>query len=131
MTSWSQDTGAEVTAISDSLHKSLGGIKLQKPSKVLHDPAHQTLDVLGQFTETLTYRNKSLTQTVCIISSLKCKLLGFPAIISLQFLTQVDAEVEGRDIRKLFPNLFIGLGNLGEEYKISEGVLPPYSLFTA
>ena len=133
--SFKLDTGAEVTAISDSLYKLLGRIKLQKPSKILHGPARQTLDVLGQFTETLTYKNKSVSQAVFVVRGLKCNLLGFPAITSLQLLNRVDAahaEVEDQDIRKLFPNLFTGVGNLGEEYeiKLKDGAVP-HSLFTA
>ena len=129
------DIGAEVTAISDSLHKSLGGIKLEKPSKILYGPAHQTLAVLGQFTGTLSYKNKSVSQTVFVVRGLKCNLLGFPAITSLQLLSRVDAahaETEDQDFRKLFADLFSGLGNLGEEYeiKLKEGAVP-YSLFTA
>ena len=43
------DTGAEVTAISGDTYESLGRPQLGKPNKVLYGPAHQTLNVIGQF----------------------------------------------------------------------------------
>ena len=130
------DTGAEVTAVSEQTYKSLTGIKLQKPSRVLYGPARQALDVIGQFTEKITHQHRSAQQTVFVVQGLKTYLLGFPAITSLHLLCRVDAAhaeipVEEHDIRQHFPNLFTGLGNLGEEYqiKLKEGATP-YSLYT-
>ena len=50
------DTGAEVTAINEVTHQLLGEPKLKKPTRVLWGPAHQTLDVVGQF---MGYRDVS------------------------------------------------------------------------
>ena len=130
------DTGAEVTAISDTAYQSLNGIKLRKPTKVLYGPARQPMNVLGQFTATLNHKNKLSQQTLFVVHGLKTNLLGFPAITSLNLLCRVDAahsEVPTgeQDFRKLFPKLFSGLGTLGEPYKIKlKDEAIPYSLYT-
>ena len=43
------DTGAEVTTISEITHKYLGKPKLRVAQRVLLGPAHQKLDVMGEF----------------------------------------------------------------------------------
>ena len=56
------------------------------------------------------------------MKSLKCKLMGFPAISELNLIQRVCAahnDAQGKAIRKKFPKIFSWLGNLGEEYKIS------------
>ena len=45
------DTGAEVTAVSESTYRKLRGINLQKATRSLRGPAGQPLKVLGQFTK--------------------------------------------------------------------------------
>lgn len=49
------DTGAEVTAIQKATYQLLGKPELKNPSKTLYGPAHQTLNVLGQFSVWLKY----------------------------------------------------------------------------
>lgn len=126
------DTGAEVTAISEEDFKTLKDVTLQRPSKALYGPTSQTLRVLGQFTGTLTHQQHSSSQTVFVIRGLKTNLLGLPAITSLHLLQRVNTTyTKGLDVREQFPNVFQGLGNLGEEYtiKLKEGAVP-HSLFT-
>ena len=65
------DTGAEVTAITEETFKLLGGITLIKPSKSLHGPARQSLNVLGQFTGALSYKGKFSSQIIYVIRGLK------------------------------------------------------------
>ena len=125
------DTGAEVTAISEETYQRLGRPELQQPSKVLFGPARQTLDVIGQFAGTLKWHNHTSQHTVFVVRGLRNNLLGLPAIISLQLLYRVNSVDEGNDVRKRFPKVFSGLGNLGDDYivKLKEGAVP-YALFT-
>ena len=59
--------------------------------KGTHGPAHQALDVQGQFTATLELGGHSTTQTVYVVQGLRSNLLGFPVITALQLLCAVDA----------------------------------------
>ena len=79
------DTGAEVTAISKKLYKSLRSPALQKPSKLLKGPGQHSLQVVGQFEEMLHHgQNSSFTITnIFVIKDLKSNLLGLPAITAL------------------------------------------------
>ena len=123
-------TGAEVTAISDSLYRSLGGGHLRKPTKVLYGPGRQTLNVLGQFEATLKHHQNTSLQVVYVIRGLQNNLLGLPAITSLQILRRVNA-IQGEDVRRQFPSVFHGLGTLGDPYqiKLKEGAIP-HSIYT-
>ncbi len=126
------DTGAEVTAISEETYKTLPKVALQAPLKALYGPTCHSLQVLGQFTGTLKHQQLSSSQPIFVVRGLKTNLLGLPAITSLQLLHRVDATLaENSDIQKQFANVFKGLGNLGDEYKIKlKGDATPYALFT-
>ena len=54
--------GGEVTTISEEEFQNLKDMSLEKPSKVLYGPAHQSLDVCGQFTATLVHQQLSSSQ---------------------------------------------------------------------
>lgn len=126
------DTGAEVTVISETMYETLGAPLLEKPSKALYGPTHQSLKVLGQFTGTLKHQDRSSTQAVFVVRNLKMNLLGLPAITSLQLLQRVDTTTSGEvDFRKQFPDVVRGLGTLGGDYQIQlkEGAVP-YVLYT-
>ena len=126
------DTGAEVTAISEDTYHTLRDIPLEKPSKVIYGPSRQRLQVVGQIELEITLQDKRSTQHVFVIRNMKVNLLGLPAIVALGVLKRVDEiEVLEQDVRKQFPKLFQGLGNLGEEYHIplKEGAAP-YALTT-
>ena len=57
-----------------------------------------------------------------------------PAIKSLKLITRVDSVSQNdyqTTVRKMFPKLFKGLGNLGEEYRIElKSEAKPYTLTT-
>ena len=78
------DTGIDVTAISEEVHKRLNGAALSKSSTVLFGPNRTPLEVLGQFRQVLTYNNKMLQQRIYVIKGLKTNLLGLPVITTLQ-----------------------------------------------
>jgi len=83
------DTDAEVAAISDTVYKNLRNISLQKPSRSLVGPSHHKLQVLGEFSATLSYNRKCSQQQVYVIRNLQSNLLGLPAILSLNFIVRV------------------------------------------
>ena len=116
------DTGAEVTAITESVYKDLTKIHLQKASKILHGPTNQSLQVVGQFTTKLVYGLRSTERIVFVVRGLKNNLLGLPAITALQLMSWAEAirspGVDATEIRGKYPKLFEGLGNFGEEYTI-------------
>ena len=123
------DTGAEVTAISEKTYKSLRGIALSKPKKSLYGPAHQPLQITGQFYGRLSHRGKSFKGEIFVVKGLKTNLLGLPAITSLQLIQRlcpVQAASTKREVQENFPTVFKGLGTLGEEYQIQlkEGAKP-------
>ena len=123
------DTGAEVTAISDGTHERLGKPTLDRTDKLLYGPSRQLLQVLGMFTGTFNHKGIQTQQPVYVVKSLRRNLLGLPAITSLKLAARMDAA--GEDLRNEFPNVFNGLGNLGEEYSIKlKPDATPYALYT-
>jgi len=126
------DTGAEVTVISDSAWESLQNVagKLTQSKQRLCGPDHQPLKVLGTVNLTLSLNGKSGTQRVFIVKNLRNSLLGLPAIIQLQLLSQVD--VVQKSIPDKFPELFTGLGSMKEPYTIKiKSDAKPHSLYTS
>ena len=128
------DTGAQVSAISEKMYQKLKGVKLKKPSKALYGPARHLLNVIGQFTADLSYGQRHAKQRVYVVRDLQANLLGLPALIALQLLCRVNAVTKSTsddDIIKHFPQVFEGLGNIGEEYTIRlKPNAVPYSLYT-
>ena len=114
------DTGAEVTAISETVYKSLDNISLQKPTRSLVGPAQHKLQVLGEFTATLTYNQRCSQQSVYIVRNLNHNLLGLPAILALKMIVRV-AEVSDNyssHLQQTYRKVFAGLGTMQGEYTI-------------
>ena len=63
------DTGAEVTAVSEEVSQTLQKT-LQKPSRLLYGPSCQCLDVLGQFEETLCFKERIITLRIMTLNIL-------------------------------------------------------------
>ena len=83
-------------------------------------PAQQKLQVLGQFTGTLSSKQNSSNQTIFVIKDLHTNLLGLPAILALNLATRV-AEVSDDYclfIQKKYPKVFTGLGTMQGDYTI-------------
>ena len=116
------DTGAEVTAISLVTYEGLKPgkhIELGQPSKILYGPGNQALNVAGQFDASLTHKGIQSHQTIFVVKGLKTNLLGLPALRALKLIARVDSvEQYDETIRRKYPKLFTGLGNMGVEYSI-------------
>lgn len=123
------DTGAEVTVISDKTYKSLGAAKLERTTKRLCGPDRKPLEVMGEFSATLRYRDRTFTHPVYVIKRLQQDLLGLPAIQALELLTQVNAI--GESVTDRYPDLFTGLGQFPCTYEIELAPdAKPFALFT-
>ena len=111
------DTGAAVTAISKECHELLGKPELYKPTKCLQGPDSQSLNVVGQFEETISHNCKSSRQHIFVIDNLRvnCNLLGLPCIIALNLVSRIDSTADYTAmIEEKFPSLFQGLRTLGD-----------------
>ena len=73
----------------------------------------------GQFTANLSSKSAQATHTVYVVKGLKHNLLGLPAITSLDLVRKLHQIEEcSTPVQNEFPNLFKGLGTIGEEYEI-------------
>ena len=85
------DTGAEVTVISDSVYHTLNNVRLEESSRSLYGPAHQSLEVMGQFNGKLKRGKRSHSEKIYVVKDLHNNLLGLPAITALRLIKRVDA----------------------------------------
>ena len=122
------DTGAEVTVISEQLHRKLNNASLSPATRTLKGPGGKALSVKGQFEAQLQIKSKKRKEDVYVVTGLHKPLLGQPAIKTLNLLARVGAIDSGRLGRpeSLFPHLFKGLGKMKGEYtiKLKEGAKP-------
>ena len=73
--SFKLDTGAEVTAISKSVFRTLPQVKLRPTNRALYGPNRKPLSVLGQFEGTLSHSDQTSLQTVYVVKGLGNNLL--------------------------------------------------------
>ena len=129
------DTGAEVTAVSKATWQVLGKPELQQPNRHLSGPAGQQLQVRDYLMGRLSHKGKHTTQQVFVVDNLSTNLLGLPSITTLGLVARVDATslkgaLSKEEVKKNFPKIFQGLGNLGEEYHVKlRPDAEPYALF--
>ena len=71
------DTGAEVTAISDSTYQTLQGVRLSPSTKPLYGPASQVLKVLGQFNGKLAHKEHSHQEKIYVVKGLRNNAPGY------------------------------------------------------
>ena len=106
--------------------------RLQTPDKQLFGPAHQPLKVLGYTTGHLSYKGRETNQHVFVVIHLKNSLLGLPAISALHLAARIESceMATTEEVKKRFPKIFQGLGNLGKKYNIKlQSDAKPYALF--
>ena len=117
--SFKLDTGAKVTAITEQSYQSIGSPCLQKPQKQLRGPKKHPLNVIGTFTITVSYKNKSCSTDIYVVRNLAHNLLGLLVITDLHLIVLVDAIQSDRaTLQQKFPSLFTGLGILQNKYDI-------------
>ena len=86
---------------------------------------------MGQFTATLYHKEVKSQQEIFVIRGLQNNLLGLPAITALQLLCRIQATYADETLNQ-FPEVFTGLGNLGQEYQIQlRQDIQPFALHTA
>ena len=127
------DTGAEVTAISEVVHRRIGSPELAVPKKTLKGPTKNSLEVLGQFKGNLSYNGRSSDHTIFVVKGLRNSLLGLPTITSLSLVKQVDriTEEESSTWMSRYPKVFTGLGTMGEAYEIKlKPNAQPHAIYT-
>ncbi|KAL5476341.1 hypothetical protein EMCRGX_G026270 [Ephydatia muelleri] len=126
------DMGAEVTAISEAVYKTLGHVPLQKPTKMLFGPSAERLQTLGEFEGILAHGDTKCKQRVFVVKRLRSNLLGLPAIEGLKLVTRMDNMSDyNSQIMGQFPKLFRGLGNVKELYHIQlKPNSRPHALYT-
>ena len=127
------DTGAGVTAVSERVYQSLHPTtRLLKPTKVLYGPDRKQLQVLGQFTRTLSHDKKTSVQQIFVVKGLRTNLLGLPAITALNLAARLDSVDDYRaKVLAAYTDVFTGLGNLGEPYKIElKPDARPHAIYT-
>ena len=113
------DTGADATVIPATTYSKERHGPLTKATIPLCGPSNEPLKVRGQFDGVMAYKDRTTTQPVYVVQKLATPLLGFPAISDLKLLHLVDSvrELEA-DMKKLYPQVFTGLGCLKGEYRI-------------
>lgn len=109
------DTGADVTVLPEK--EVPKNVVLQPVKKKLFGPSRKQIRVVEKFAATLQHNDKIVVQDIYVIRGLEEPLLGRPAIMELQLLSKVHS-VQEQDWRGEFPQLFIGLGQVGNTYRI-------------
>ena len=103
------DTGAPVSVIACK-EPILKRVKLVKSDKVMMGPGQATLNVLGQFTATISYKDVSTEEVLYVVDRQEHPLLSKGACERLNLLTfHVDSVSE---YRAKYSEMFEGLGEL-------------------
>ena len=112
--------------ISEDAFKSLKEQELS--TKRLCGPDNRPLEVTGELSATLVYKDRSCIQSVFVFRKLQQNLVGLPAMQALRLLTQVDAVQT--PISEQYPALFLGLRTFPDSYRIMlKPDAQPFALF--
>jgi hypothetical protein len=118
LTKFKLDTGADGTVLSDRVPW-LVGMTLTKPKTSLYGPGRNQLTVVGTFQAKLSYRDKSVNETIYVVRNQQQSLLSRSACQALELVTCNVGEVN-TDAKTEFPELFKGLGCLKKfKYQIT------------
>ena len=115
------DTGADVTVIPEDMFRRCKLGRLQSTSKKLFGADQKGLRVIGEIRENLKLGETCVTEDIYVVKGLKEPLLGRPAIEKLNLVTRINniqSQCSEEQIRKKYPQLFHGLGELKGEYEI-------------
>ena len=140
-TTFKLDTGAAVSVI-NSNEPWLKGITLQKADKILCGPGGSTISPLGAFKASISYQGRNIIETVYVLNNQSCTLLSKKACYILDMIRRVNSvkttatkyiDSTSTDnsslesyVRREFPDLFSGLGQVKTEYtiKLKENAQP-------
>ena len=115
------DTGADVTALPETVYDTVRDGPLQKPNRVLRGPSKQILKVKGFIVAKLAVDHRETEEKIYIVNGLQQPLVGRPAIQSLNLVSRIEvvqtSSEQERIIHK-FPELFTGLGSMKGKYHI-------------
>lgn len=117
------DTGADVTAVPEKLHKtSLGNAALTTPTRALKGPSQERLTVLGVLKAQIQYRDKVTITDIYVIPELQTPLLSRADSEILGVVKRMNevlaCQPTAVDPRTEFPALFHGLGHVRVPYTI-------------
>uniref|UniRef100_A0A3B5QZY7 Gypsy retrotransposon integrase-like protein 1 n=1 Tax=Xiphophorus maculatus TaxID=8083 RepID=A0A3B5QZY7_XIPMA len=114
------DTGADVTAVPETLYSQYQFGKLDKPKKILQGPGGTGLKVKGMFTATLSNNSVSTEEDIYVVKDLCTSLLSGRAAMALKLVARVNQiGLDSIDaVKQEFPKLFTGLGLMEGEYNI-------------
>lgn len=124
------DTGADVTAISDQMYESIvhSEGELEEVLRPLYRPGGVKLTVLGSATETLSYKEREVTERIYVVRGLQVAPLSRPASVSLKLVARVDTITQ-ESVRQTYPKLCDGLRLVQKPYTIKlKPDAVPYSL---
>ena len=126
------DTGAEVTAITESTLAKLGNVKLSPVTKSLRGPDRKPLNVIGRLNAALSSSKHQCNHEVYVIQQLKHNLLGLPAIKELHLLAQIDhISLNHSSIINHYPKIFTGLGIFKKDFEITiKPETKPFAIYT-
>ena len=91
-------TGADMTAVSETTFKKLDGVTLRQTNKSLCGLDKHKLQVCGQFTGTLTYKQTEVCQEIFVVQGLQQALMGRPAIEALHLISRVNFVIAQRNL---------------------------------
>ena len=136
-TQFKLDTGADVTVIGSDTPW-LKYVKLKdSATNTLNGPGSVQLKILGTFAAKITANDSSIKETIYVIESQSYPLLSRRACEALQLVkpaacvTVAVAEITADQVRTEHPELFQGLGQLQEPYRIHlKEDAKPYCLYT-
>ncbi len=127
------DTGADVTAVPDTLYIQDQFGRLERSAKILQGPGGMPLKVKGKFTATLSKGDRHTKQDVYVMETLSTPLLGRSTAIALQLVARLESvSLDSEEtVKAEFPKLFSGLGKMQGEYSIVlKPDAKPFSLST-
>ena len=88
--SFKLDTGVEVTAISESIFRTLPQVELRPPNRVLYGLSRKHLSILGQFEGIPSHSDQTSLLMVFVVKGLRNSLLRLPTIQALHLISRTD-----------------------------------------